>query len=73
MRVILLIVIIISVQADDVDECPFHLYISETYETFGAMKFKNDLSGLYNLEVNMTILLNTKRVRSVFLSINNLR
>lgn len=44
--------------------CPdlFGYFISQTYDIFGAMTLKNDLSGEYHLRVNMSIPTNTDKV-----------
>lgn len=44
--------------------CPnlFNYYQNDNYEVYGGMKFKNDLSGNYKLEVNMSIALVTNKV-----------
>lgn len=44
--------------------CPnlFNYYETPHHEVYGAMKFRNDLSGEYRLEVNMSIALVTNKV-----------
>lgn len=48
--------------------CPhlFNYYENKQHEVYGGMKFTNDLSGLFQLEVNMSIALVTNRVRRRF-------
>lgn len=40
----------------------FNYFESETREIFGAMTFKNDLSGKYHLKVTMSIATTTDKV-----------
>lgn len=49
--------------------CPdlFNYFVSQTDEVFGALRFKNDNSGEYNLTVRMSIPLTTKKVTCLLL------
>lgn len=46
--------------------CPhlFNYYQNQNNEVYGGMRFSNDLSGLFQLEVNMSIALVTNRVKT---------
>lgn len=51
----------------------FNYFESETYEIFGAMTFKNDLSGKYHLKVTMSIPTKTDQVRCLLVEQNKRR